>query len=222
MSTRKPTASSTARRSQTERSQQTQQKIIQSALHLLKTVGYQKTNLQAIARGAGVTLGAVQHQFGSRQALMEHVVDEVMAPLASIGKGWSTEALQLPLEQRAHTFVQLAWKNVYGNPAYIAAWSLFFGSRHTAIFEQIKHHRITHDPSYFAHFVEVFPEITARYEQPAEFAYVIFSALRGQAMMNLFENDEFSTPLRLEMIAQLIIQAGSLTTTASATDSLTL
>ncbi len=196
------------RRTQSERSHSTQQKIIQSALHLLQTVGYQKTNLQDIARGANVTLGAVQHQFGNRQALMEHVVEAVMAPLATLGKGWSIDALQLPLSQRAHEFVHQAWKNVYGSPSYLAAWSLFFGSQNTALFEKINLHRSVHDPVYFAHFVEVFPEIAARHAQPEQFAYVIFSALRGIAVMRIFEIDEPLTQTQLEVITQMIIQAG--------------
>ncbi|WP_347615055.1 TetR/AcrR family transcriptional regulator, partial [Comamonas thiooxydans] len=93
------TGSKTApRRTQAERSQTTQRKIIKSAIRLLQKVGFQQTNLQEIARGAKVTLGAVQHQFGSRQALMEQVVDEIMAPLAAAGAGWPEDAAQLPLE----------------------------------------------------------------------------------------------------------------------------
>lgn len=197
------------RRTQTERSQITQQKIIQSALHLLQTVGYQKTNLQDIARGANVTLGALQHQFGNRQTLMEQVVEAVMAPLATIGKGWSVDALQLPLSQRAHEFVQQAWKDVYGTPSYLAAWSLFFGSQNTALFEKINVHRSVHDPIYFAHFVEVFPEIATRHSQPEQFAYVIFSALRGIAIMRIFDIDETATTIQLDVIVQMIIQAGT-------------
>ncbi len=197
------------RRTQSERSQITQEKIIQSALHLLQTVGYQKTNLQDIALGANVTLGAVQHQFGNRQTLMEQVVEAVMAPLATIGKGWSIDALQLPLSQRAHEFVHQAWHNVYGNPSYLAAWSLFFGSQNTALFEKINLHRSVHDPIYFAHFVEVFPEVDQHHDQPEQFAYVIFSALRGIAVMRIFDIDEAATQMQLEVISQMIIQAGS-------------
>lgn len=200
------------RRTQTERSQITQQKIIQSALHLLQTVGYQKTNLQGIARGANVTLGALQHQFGNRQTLMEQVVDAVMAPLATIGKGWSIDALQLPLSQRAHEFVHQAWKNVYGTPSYLAAWSLFFGCQNTTLFEKINEHRSVHDPIYFAHFVEVFPEVATRHARPEQFAYVIFSALRGIAIMRIFDIDETATQTQLEVIIQMIIQAGSAST----------
>ncbi|MEZ2721946.1 TetR/AcrR family transcriptional regulator [Paenalcaligenes hominis] len=202
---------STKRRTQSERSHETKRKIIQSALHLLQTVGYQKTNLQDIARGANVTLGAVQHQFGNRQSLMEEVVEAVMAPLATIGKGWSVDALQLPLSQRAHEFVYQAWKDVYGAPSYIAAWSMFFGSQNTALFEKINVHRSVHDPIYFAHFVEVFPEVAACHAQPEQFAYVIFSALRGIAIMRVFDIDEIATQTQLDVITQMIIQAGSLT-----------
>jgi AcrR family transcriptional regulator len=87
------TGSKTApRRTQAERSQTTQRKIIKSAIRLLQKVGFQQTICREIARGAKVTLGAVQHQFGSRQALMEQVVDEIMAPLAAAGAGWPEDA----------------------------------------------------------------------------------------------------------------------------------
>ena len=197
------------RRTQSERSHTTQQKIIQSALHLLQTVGYQKTNLQDIARGANVTMGALQHQFGNRQTLMEEVVEAVMAPLATIGKGWSVDALQLPLAQRAREFVHQAWTNVYGSPNYLAAWSLFFGCQNSPLFEKINTHRSVHDPVYFAHFVEVFPEVERQHTQPEQFAYVVFSALRGIAVMRIFDIDEEATKTQLEVIIQMIIQAGN-------------
>jgi len=197
-----------ARRTQTERRQSTRRDIIASALRLLEQKGYQETSLQEIARGAGVTLGAVQHHFGNRQALMEQLVDEVMAPLAALGEVWPQDMAQQPLVERARIFVERAWHMVYGPPSYLAAWSMFFGSKATALRQRIDAHRAQHDPQYFAHFVAAFPEIAHHHAQPQHFAAVVFAALRGLAVMRLFHVDEAVNQAQLEVIVQMIVQAG--------------
>lgn len=203
------TRATVRRRSQAERSQTTQRKIIDSALRLLQKVGFQQTNMQDIARGAKVTLGAVQHQFGNRQLLMERVVDEVMAPLGDLGGAWPEDAVNLPIAERAREFVRLAWTRVYQPPTYVAAWSLFFGCKTTPqLFKRIDEHRAKHDPLFFAHFVAVFPEIEKTHPSPEDFAAVIFASLRGLAVMRLFKVDEEATSRQLEVIAQLIEHAG--------------
>ncbi|XJC76653.1 TetR/AcrR family transcriptional regulator [Delftia tsuruhatensis] len=83
--------------------------------------------LQAIARGADVSLGALQHHFESRDALMERLVIEVMEPLSDQGTVWPDKAL--PLRERAEAFVTLAWDNIFGAANYQAAWSMFFGCK---------------------------------------------------------------------------------------------
>src|SRR2546427_2092082 len=85
------TTSATQRRArtpQTERVETTQRKIIDSALALLREGGFKSATLQAIARGADVSLGALQHHFESRDALMERLVIEVMEPLSDQGTVW--------------------------------------------------------------------------------------------------------------------------------------
>ena len=197
------------RRSQAERSETAQRKILDAAVRLLQKVGFQQTTLQDIARSAKISLGSLQHQFGSRQALMEQVVDEVMAPLATVGAAWPEDAAALPLEERAHRFVRQAWQSVYASPGYIAAWSMFFGCKTTPLFQRINEHQAKSDPLFFAHFVTVFPEIAQSYPKPEHFAAVVFAALRGLAVMRLFKVDEQANEQQLDVIAQLIVQAGS-------------
>ncbi|MEX3982169.1 TetR/AcrR family transcriptional regulator [Paraburkholderia sp. EG287A] len=195
-------------RTQSERSETTQRKIIASAIRLLQKVGFQETNLQEIARGAKVTLGAVQHQFGNRNALLERVVDEVMQPLGELGTVWPAAAAELPLEERASRFVHSAWKSVYGPPSYIAAWSLFFGCKTSPqLFKRIEEHRAKHDPLFFAHFVAAFPEIARTHPEPEHFAAVVFAALRGLSIMRLFQIEEETTTKQLEIVVRMIVDA---------------
>ena len=56
--------------SQTERVENTQRKLIDAALQLLHEEGFKVATLQAIARKAQVSLGALQHHFKTRDALM--------------------------------------------------------------------------------------------------------------------------------------------------------
>lgn len=204
------------RRTQSERSDTTQRKIIASAIRLLQKVGFQETNLQDIARGAKVTLGAVQHQFGNRTALMERVVDEVMKPLGELGSVWPDSAVDVSLEERASQFVRAAWDKVYAPPSYVAAWSLFFGCRTSPqLFNRINEHRAKNDPVFFQHFVTVFPEITATHPEPEAFAAVVFAALRGLSVMRIFGVDEQATSLQLDVVTQMIIDAGRADATRS-------
>ncbi|WP_175690532.1 TetR/AcrR family transcriptional regulator [Burkholderia anthina] len=196
-----------ARRTQEERSDATRRRIIQSAMRLLYKKGFRATNLQDIAKGARVTLGALQHHFANRQVLMERLIDEVMAPLSDDGVVWPP--LDLPLEQRAREFVRLAWQTIYGVPSYVAAWSLFFGCKSSPeLFARIDANRARSDPVFFARFITCFPEIGTRHANPQQFAGFVFASLRGMGMFDLFDVDQDEIDGQLEVLAQIIVQAG--------------
>ena len=197
------------RRTQAERSQATQRKVIQSALQLLEKVGFQRTNLQLIARGAKVTLGALQHQFSTRLVLMERVVDEVMAPLGNLGSVWPDDATALPLEKRARQFVQMAWEQVYGRPSYVAAWSMFFGCKTTPrLFKRIEQYKDKIDPMVNQRFLAMFPEVARQHPDAKHFTSMVFATLRGLAVVQLFKVAESDTRAQLESLVQIIVRAG--------------
>lgn len=196
------------RRSQEARSDATQKRIIASAMRLLEKKGFKAANLTDIARGAKVTLGALQHHFASRQALMERLIDEVMAPLRDHGEVWPDPAL--PIGQRAEAFVQRAWETMYGAPKYIAAWSLFFGCKASPdLFARIDTARKHSDPVYFERFLSFFPEVSAHHPAPHHFASFVFTSLRGMGVFNLFEVDPDEVSGQLAVLSQCIAQAGT-------------
>jgi AcrR family transcriptional regulator len=202
-----PSRRAPARRTQEERSDATQKRIIQSAMRLLHKKGFRAANLQEIARGAKVTLGALQHHFSSRQVLMERLIDEVMAPLSDDGVVWPP--LELPLQERAKEFVRLSWETIYGVPSYVAAWSLFFGCKATPeLFSRIDATRANSDPVFFAKFVSCFPEIKANHPNAEHFAAFVFASLRGMGMFHLFDIPKAESDAQLNVLAEVIAQAG--------------
>jgi AcrR family transcriptional regulator len=56
--------------------EETRQRIIQAVVDTILEQGYYKASSNEIARRAGVTWGAIQHLFGSREALMIAVLEE--------------------------------------------------------------------------------------------------------------------------------------------------
>jgi AcrR family transcriptional regulator len=177
-------------------------------MQLLHKKGFRATNLQEIANGARVTLGALQHHFANRQVLMERLIDEVMAPLSDDGVVWPP--IELPLDDRAREFVRLAWETIYGAPSYVAAWSLFFGCKAVPeLFARIDATRAQSDPVFFQRFITCFPEIEANHSNPDQFAGFVFAALRGMGLFHLFDVDSAETNGQLAVLATVIYHAGS-------------
>lgn len=66
----------TSRRSQADRSATTRAKVIAAARDVLRAQGYSGATMHAIRHAAGLSLGAIQHQFPTKAKLMAAVVEE--------------------------------------------------------------------------------------------------------------------------------------------------
>ncbi|SIT40204.1 conserved hypothetical protein [Paraburkholderia piptadeniae] len=203
-----PSQPARARTPQSERIEATQRKIIESAQRLLREEGFKSATLQKIARGANVSLGALQHHFESRDALMERLVDEAMAPLSDHGGVWPDPAL--PLRERAEAFVLQAWKQIFGAPSYLTAWSLFFGCKATpSIFTRIDAKRASEDKKFFSLFRAAFPELDEHHPHPKGFTTSVFSTLRGLGVFELFDVSSSEKREELQALVETIVRACS-------------
>ncbi|MBF0201646.1 MAG: TetR/AcrR family transcriptional regulator [Desulfamplus sp.] len=59
----------------------TRKKIVDAATHLFARLGYHKTTIQDIAQRIGMTTGAVFHHFGSKNDILDTVVEELSSNL---------------------------------------------------------------------------------------------------------------------------------------------
>ena len=71
----------------------TKQRILDTAEHLFAREGYHSTSLRAITGQANVNLAAVNYHFGSKEALIEAVIERRIVPLNKIRKQ-NLEAVQ--------------------------------------------------------------------------------------------------------------------------------
>jgi AcrR family transcriptional regulator len=86
----------------TPKGEQTKALILNSALELLRDLGYEKTTMRAIAKKAGVSLGNAYHYFGSKDHLIQafyHRTHEehLAASLPVLEKESSLKARLLPV-----------------------------------------------------------------------------------------------------------------------------
>ena len=112
------------RRTQDERSAETRTRLIEAAIGIIADAGYSAASTTAIARRAGVSRGALQHQFGTRYELLAAVSGRLTQDMVSLaGKRQSPAA---PLDRRIKAIVTLYWR-AYSSQTFLAVLNIRFG-----------------------------------------------------------------------------------------------
>jgi AcrR family transcriptional regulator len=114
------------RRTQAERSAETRARVIRAATECVGELGYVGATMARIAERSGVTWGAMQHQFGDKDAIIDAVIDHTLEDFARQMRGLR-EAEPL-LARRVHAFTERAWA-IFEGPSYRAILSILLHRR---------------------------------------------------------------------------------------------
>lgn len=103
----------TARRTQAERKAESDGRMIQAAIELFAEQGYVRTTLNDIGNRAGYTGGLVSNRFGSKQALLRAVLDEIYRSFTreSMTEVSKTETVVAGLERYVEVFLSRLSRN---------------------------------------------------------------------------------------------------------------
>ncbi len=114
-----------ARRTQAERKAESDQRMIQAAIELFAEQGYVRTTLNDIGSRAGYTGGLVSKRYGSKQALLSAVLDELYRSFTrdSMTEVSRTESVVEGLA----TYVQTFLRRLSRNNAQLRALYLIMG-----------------------------------------------------------------------------------------------
>lgn len=114
------------RRTQEERRRETRRRLIDATIAVIADRGIAHTATADITDRAGVTWGAAQHLFGSKDELLRQVVEEVskdlITELDAVGH-WPTA-----LTARARAVVKAMWA-ICGSPGFLAMMDVIRGTR---------------------------------------------------------------------------------------------
>jgi AcrR family transcriptional regulator len=123
------------RRTQSERREDTQRRLVDSTIRHLSEHGFEGFSSVEIAASAGFTRGAIQHHFSSREDLVVEVVGELsrrMRPEIDLAKLTSYS-----LRVRVGKVVDQHWQ-VMSSPEYRAVIEIIVFSRHdAALFDRV-------------------------------------------------------------------------------------
>ena len=115
------------RGAQAERSDETRERVITAAIQCIAAYGYKHASVTRIAARSGVSWGGIQHHFGTRdaiiQAVLDHALDEFLLDSRRISPTDDT------LENRVKVMVEGAWRLV-NRPGFLAFFEIMLSHRH--------------------------------------------------------------------------------------------
>jgi AcrR family transcriptional regulator len=166
------------------KSELTRERLLSSALDVLQEQGVGHLSIQAVAKAAGMTGGAVQHHFSSKAVLMMEVLGRLIDSLESSADFWPSP--RWSLRRRADHFAKQAWVQLYGQPRFATAWSAYLAARDDAVIKaHIVEQRGRIQQRVKAQFLVAFPEWAGHPQADARMDFVL-SALRGLGLVNAF------------------------------------
>lgn len=193
-----------SRRTHAERSQATQQLIIDAAIAVIDAKGLQGASMFEIAKAAGLSPGALQHHFPSKAALITRAATELVHADDQHGGLPIWAAPEVPLRDRARQAVRNAWDRMYSQPRYIAMWSIFLGLRVDAeLTAHIASERAKLRQRTLDGFMATFPELRQHADGEA-FADMVFSTLRGMGLLAMFVKEPSHFDGMLESLSRSI------------------
>ena len=117
-------AARASRRTQEERRETTRRKLHEAAAECIARSGLANSSLGVIAKHAGVTRGAVQHHFGTRNELLLAVVDEFGQQLIALSRNLTGR--HAPLTDRIDSICSLYWET-FSSPHFLAVIQIWLG-----------------------------------------------------------------------------------------------
>jgi AcrR family transcriptional regulator len=189
------------RRSQAERRGATQRALIEAAIQILNEGGFNAATAIAVAARAGVTRGAVQHHFGTTQALLVAVMRHVSRARAE--REQPTPLPPRPLPERIRALMQ-EYRLLYDGPDGIALMEIWLGAGHDealrqqidALMQRITERRLDHWRTVLADIALADSEIVI-------LRGVMVSTLRGAAIHRVFSRDPGQATAQIDLFCAM-------------------
>ncbi|MFI5394944.1 MAG: TetR/AcrR family transcriptional regulator [Candidatus Binatia bacterium] len=112
---------------QAERSDETRERVINAAIQCIAEYGYKHASVTRIAERSGVSWGGIQHHFGTKdaiiQAVLDNALDEFLLDSQRISPTDET------LENRVKVMVEGAWR-LMNRPGFRAFFEITLSHRH--------------------------------------------------------------------------------------------
>jgi AcrR family transcriptional regulator len=123
----RPTGSSERGRPLDREESATRARVIDAAVACILERGFYRATSNEIARRAGVTWGVIQHYFGTRERLMQAVLEDATRRFSEMVD--SAEITGDTLDERLSAYLR-ALASYYGEPSYLASLQVVLNLTH--------------------------------------------------------------------------------------------
>jgi len=170
------------RRTQEQRSAATRGALLRAAIEIIAEVGWMSATTRSVAARAGVTRGALQHYFDSREDLLQAVAGEIFVQLHS---RLDTKALGLqPLEKRVDLLLR-HYYGVYSSRLFRAVLSASLDPS-SGVDQYMRDGIVQQQEMIDRTWREVFADIDASDSELRPLRRLVMSAIRGYAVQSLW------------------------------------
>jgi AcrR family transcriptional regulator len=193
------------RRTQEERSATTRRELVRAAAESIAAVGLNRSTIAVIAAKAGVTSGAIQHHFASRDELLLAVVEEFGKALADDPSAHDTDGDSV--SSRVASIVQRYW-GLFGSRQFLAVMKIWLGTEaQTPLYREITGQMRWFERRFDREWVELFSDCGATPETIANARHVALAAMRGLAMSLSFTHDRGRTAIEIALLQAMVTGA---------------
>jgi AcrR family transcriptional regulator len=186
---------------QAAKSKATQDKIISAVIGLIREKGYVAASSTEIARRAGVTWGAVQHHFGSKEEILSEVLERSHRTFQhSLGDARFSRGTP---KARVAKYVDLAWEHYRGDE-YMATMEILLASRrHGGTIENLSIGRSREE--HLALGWRIFHDSTASNQRMQEVIYIVHCMLTGTLMETVLEPVDFNARIYTGHLKKIVL-----------------
>jgi len=182
---------------QAEKSRMTREKLVNASIEVIKEKGFAAASAKDIAIRAGITWGAAQHHFGTKEEILMEILkrshDRFIQRLSSPGLAAGT------LAERAARFVNLMWEH-YQEDLYLAAIEIVSGTRGVGFQSAIKPFADEH----LEHLRVIFPESEISADRLQEALLFAHFCLTGMATERLLERQDMHVEAHLARCQKVV------------------
>ena len=192
---------------QAAKSKATQDKIINAVISLIREKGYMAASSTEIAKRAGVTWGAVQHHFGSKEEILAEVLERSHRMFQQ--KLGNPSFADGSPEERIGKYVDVAWEHYRGDE-YMATMEILLASRgHGGAVEDVSMSRSREE--HLALGRRIFHDSTASKQRMQQAIYIVHCMLTGILIETVLEPAGFNPGVytgHLKTMVKALLYAG--------------
>lgn len=192
------------RRTQEERSATTRSQLIEAAIACIAQLGLTKSTSSVIAAKAGLTSGAVQHHFQSRDELLLAVVVDFGKSLADSDDepGPRNELIAT----RVKRILERYW-NLYSSPQFLAIMNIWLGTQgNVAVYREMLDRLRWFEIRFDREWVELFSDCPADTGTIATARHVALGAMRGLALSLSYSVDRSGAKAEVALLESMLIR----------------